>query len=458
MTKKIAFIGGGSVLWTPRLAADMFLTPSLNGSHLSLIDIDPAAANLVKKYLEKINAEIGSNWTFEVSDLEPALAGADVVVVSISTGGFEAMDKDYTIPEKYGVYHTVSDTVGPGGISRSLRNIPVFIDIARKMEKLCPDAWMLHVTNPLTQITRAVCKATTIKCVGLCHEYEISMRFMQKFLGAASRKQIDSICVGVNHFTVLKNLTCPACEDIQERMSLKNYQRFMLEQDGEMLSGTTDDELEKMVDGTDKDLRYTYNFNLYEQLGYFPAAGNAHVVENFPFYTNSPETLKEHCVRRKGVLPNRPERKQNRTQEILDMTEGRKEFEGIHERSHEMLCDAVESLLTGNPNRIIAALPNHGQISNLPQDAVVETWAMASLCGVNPVLSGEVPTQYLGFMQQIVAEQELTVEAALTGDFDLVVKAMYASPMLHRKDQAADLAAELIAAHKIWLPQFNWSS
>jgi galacturan 1,4-alpha-galacturonidase len=455
MTKKIAFIGGGSVLWTPRLVQDMFMKESLKGSHLCLIDIDQEAAELVKKYLEKINNLIGCGWTFEVSELEPALDKADVVIVSISTGGFEAMDKDYSIPEKYGVYHTVSDTVGPGGISRVLRNIPIFIDIARKMEKLCPAAWMLHVTNPLTQITRAVCKATSIKCAGLCHEYEISMRFLMEFLGAESRDEIDSIAVGVNHFTVLKDLVCPACDDISERMSLKKYKRFMLEKDGEMLSGTTDDELEKMIAGSDKILRYQYNFELYEQLGYFPAAGSAHIAENFPFYVNDPKALKEHGVYRKGVLPKRPENKGKRAQKILDMLEGREELEDIQKASHEMLANAVESLLTGKPNRIIAALPNQGQISNLPNDAVVETWAITSLCGINPVMSGEIPLEYYGFMQQIVTEQEFAVEAALTGDFDIAVKAVFASPMLHYKDQAEKLTAELIEANKQWLPQFE---
>jgi galacturan 1,4-alpha-galacturonidase len=455
MSKKIAFIGGGSVLWTPQLVADMFLTPSLDGSCLSLIDIDQDAAELVRKYLVKLNRAIETNWTIETSELDAGLDGADVVIVSISTGGFEAMNNDYTIPEKYGVYHTVSDTVGPGGISRTLRNVPVFVDIARRMERLCPKAWLLHVTNPLTQITRCVCKATSIKCAGLCHEYEIAMHFLQEFLGAELRREIDSLCVGVNHFTVLKDLTCPSCEDISSRMTMVNYQRFMLENDGKtMFSGTTDDELEKMIADTDKVFRYAYNFELYEKLGYFPAAGSAHVAENFPFYANDPAALKQHQIYRKGILPKRQENKQKRTQEVIDMVDGSEAFKNVDKRSHEMLCDAVESLLTGIPNRIIAALPNNGQISNLPYDAVVETWAMTSLAGINPVMSGEVPQVYHGFMQQVIVEQELAVEAALTGNFDTVVKAMFASPMLHCKDKAKNLATELIVANKQWLPQF----
>jgi alpha-galactosidase/6-phospho-beta-glucosidase family protein len=130
-------------------------------------------------------------------------------------------------------------------------------------------------------------------------------------------------------------------------------------------------------------------------------------------------------------------------------------LEKINERSQEMLCDAVESLLVGVPNRIIAAMPNLGQIGNLPRQAVVETWAQASRSGIYPVLSGDIPETYRGFMQQIVDEQELAVDAALSGDFRKVVQAMFVSPLLHRKEDAEKLAAELIAANKPWLPQFK---
>ncbi len=455
MSFKIAFIGGGSVLWTPRLATDLFLVKGLKGSKLCLVDIDRDAAELLKRYLDKVNAELGCKWSVDVCELDAALDGADCVIASISTGGFETMHNDYTIPEKYGVYHTVSDTVGPGGISRVLRNVPVFIDFARRMERLCPNAWLLHVTNPLTQITRAVSKASSIKCVGLCHEYIIAMHLLKEFFGVKKIEDIDSICVGVNHFTILKDIACKGVADIQSRMTLKKYMQFELKKDGKWKSGTTDDQLEKIVATQGKVYRYAFNFWMYEQLGGFPAAGSAHVGENFPFFNNNPDILKKYGIYRKGVLPQRPANKQERRDKVVAMLEGREPLEKINERSQEMLCDAVESLLVGVPNRIIAAMPNLGQIGNLPRQAVVETWAQASRSGIYPVLSGDIPETYRGFMQQIVDEQELAVDAALSGDFRKVVQAMFVSPLLHRKEDAEKLAAELIAANKPWLPQFK---
>lgn len=165
---KIVMIGGGSVLWTPRLGCDLFLEPALDGAELCLVDIDPLAVKRTAACLRAAVSQHGLHWKIRVADLDTALKKADLVLVSISTGGFDAMMNDYSIPERFGIYHTVGDTVGPGGISRALRNIPVFTGIARQDEPSLPDAWMLHVTNPLTQLTRAVEKTGLVRTAGLC--------------------------------------------------------------------------------------------------------------------------------------------------------------------------------------------------------------------------------------------------------------------------------------------------
>ena len=146
---KIVMIGGGSVLWTPRLGCDLLLEGALDGSELVLVDIDRTAAERTAAYLETAVKQHALHWKIRVSGLAAALKNADLVLVSISTGGFEAMMHDYSIPEKYGIFHTVGDTVGPGGISRALRNIPVFLELAAEMNRLCPDAWMNCKTKRL---------------------------------------------------------------------------------------------------------------------------------------------------------------------------------------------------------------------------------------------------------------------------------------------------------------------
>ena len=453
MSAKIVFLGGGSVNWTPRLVVDLFLEDSLQGSQLNLVDIDAQALDLVTRYLRRANEQLGCRWNLAATkNLDEALDGADVVFVSISTGGFEAMDRDYRIPEKYGVFHTVGDTVGAGGISRSLRNIPVFLDIAAQMEKHCPDAWMLHVTNPLTQLTRAVARETTIKVAGFCHEYAGTMVRLRDFFGLElyDSQSIDCLCRGVNHFTFLSDLAVKGIDDPQARMTVANYLDYWGKRKGVVRTGTTDDDLQPIDAGKTHPTLYL-NFYLYERYGLFPLAVCKHVCESLPYFNSSEEILDKFHLGRKGVLPMRQGNKDRATRRIRTALEENQPIMELKQRSNESFCDVMVSLTAGVPRRVIAALPNIGQIDNLPRQAVVETWAMASRSGVHPVASGSVPMAQKAFLEQIIAEQELTVEAAVTGDRKMLEQALFASPSLHDKSGVADLAGELLAANDIFI-------
>ena len=451
MSCKIVMIGGGSYSWTPHLAKDLFLRESLDGSELVLVDIVPEAANDLRRYCELIAERIGCRWKIAVADIEDALTGADYVCVTISTGGLAAMDLDYRIPEEFGIYHTVADTVGPGGISRTLRNVPVFVEFARKMERLCPDAWMIHVTNPLTQLTRAVCKTSSIKCVGLCHGFSGSMSFLAQYFGV-DYEDVDALCVGVNHYTWLKHITCKG-RPAAHRLSMKQYLEYEEKKEGPLVTGTTDDEIDKAL-GMCEGLHRYLSFELFERFGVFPTLSCAHHAENLSFYLNDWDCIRKHRIRRKGVLPCRKDGYAEAQQKIRDIVSGKREPDEL-KLSRETFSEILESLHTGRASRVIVAMPNEGQVSNLPKDVVVETWAMASASGVFPVLSGPVPHPLAGMMQLIVDEQECSVEAALTGDRRKVVQALAVSPMVQNKDCVEELADRILAAHKDLLPQFK---
>ncbi len=452
MSCRVVLVGGGSYSWTPRLATDLFLKEGLHGGTLVLVDKDPEAVELLRRYATLLSEKIGTGWRVEVAALEPALEGADAVCISISTGDLDAMQLDYSIPEAFGVYHTVADTMGPGGISRSLRNIPVFLDIARKMERICPDTWLIHVTNPLNQLTRVVAKETAIKCAGLCHGYAGTVAFLATFLGAEI-DEIDAVSVGVNHGTWLKEITVKGAPVDTSRVTVSDYMRFEAAREGPIETGTTDDEIEAMFPA-DTSLSYLLPFELFETLGVYPVGSAPHVAENFPFYLNDLETIRKHRIRRKGVLPMRRVGKESRKQQILDVLEGRKELESF-KASREDFSSVVESLHTGKPSRVMATMANAGQITNLPPGVAVETWATVNRDGVTPADSGEVPASVLGILQPVIAEMELTVEAAIEGDRAKAAQAIYVSPMMHQKDRAVELVDRLIEATKEYLPQFG---
>ena len=447
MSWKIAVIGGGSVLWMPRLGCDMFLEDSLDGSELVLVDIDPAAAKLVQSYLQECVRVLDKKWKITIASEDDALKNADCVVVSISTGGFEAMDKDYTTPEQFGVYHSVSDTTGPGGIFRTLRNAPVFLKLAEKMAKLCPNAWMVHVTNPLSQLTRIVNASGLVRCCGLCHEVAGQLHQLQGFLGITDPNDLDANVVGVNHFTIFTELYSRTVKDPMAKIKLADYMQYRA---GELGSGTVDD---LVVKGGYDEFPLYLNFYLKEILGVYPAAGTVHIAENFPRFFNDNELYKKFYLYRKGVLPVRPNNKQAIVERLQKTLADKEVPRETANRSREMLCDVLVGLLTGEKRRVIATLPNAGQIGNLPREASVETWASVSLDTITPVLSGNIPMSCYGFMASVVAEQELTIQAALTKDRSLVRQALFASPLFHEKERVDELMNAMFDAEKEWI---NW--
>ncbi|MFA5688748.1 MAG: hypothetical protein WC959_06340 [Kiritimatiellales bacterium] len=452
MSIKTVIIGGGSVNWTPKLAQDLFLREGLTGSELVLVDTDPDALALMVRYCSKLAELFETGWRVKSGALAEALDGADTVCLSISTGGLEAMQLDYEIPESFGIYHTVGDTTGPGGIARTLRNVPVFLEIAREMEKRCPNAWMVHVTNPLNQLTRAVTAYTSIKTVGLCHNYASTMAFLATFFDV-SVEDIQATCVGLNHATWLTGISVKGQAINPEKMTVEAYLEFeALNKNRFIASNTTDDDIEEMIGS--KIVSRLLSFNLYELFGAFPVGGVSHVAENFPFFLNEPEVMRHYAIHRKGVIPQRIGFREYNLKKVIDRLEGHSPWPE-RSLSAEEYSAVVESLHTGKISRVMATLPNTGQVSNLPAGVSVETWAMVDSLGVHPLQSGEIPAALLGIMMSIVMEIELSVEAAVSGSFNKVKQALFTSPMLYRKNCVDSLAARLIDAHRAYLPQFN---
>ncbi|GAG36968.1 unnamed protein product, partial [marine sediment metagenome] len=209
----------------------------------------------------------------KTTDTDRALDGADFVLVTISTGGLKAMRPDLEIPEKYDIRHTVGDTVGPGGWSRAVRNIPVFHDFARRMKRLCPDAWMLNFSNPLTVLTRVPHKCFGIKTVGMCPGVEGHVRTLASLAGLSRDARLDYTVTGIDHGSWLTRL-CADGVDVLERLKETGYCR-------------SDDKIPQTVK-TDDPLMTTCSsraiFAVWREIGYLPALNDRHAVENWPWF------------------------------------------------------------------------------------------------------------------------------------------------------------------------------
>src|SRR5260370_34387635 len=207
MNPRITVVGGGSTHWTPRFLSDFANTPSLHDADVTLVDIDADSLPRmldVADHIAKCRPGIGLTAS-ATTDLDEGLDSADYVVTAFSVGGFDSMRHDLEIPARYGIRQPVGDSVGPGGISRALRSIPVLVNIARAVERRCPNALLLNVTNPLSALCRAVTRETGVQTVGLCNEV-VGLQFVTSLLLDADLRHVDPVVAGVNHLPLVTAL------------------------------------------------------------------------------------------------------------------------------------------------------------------------------------------------------------------------------------------------------------
>jgi len=436
---KICFIGGGSYNWMPKLLGDLALTPDLEGT-VVLQDINPAALDDIERYGRKAMASAGSNFAIETTtDLDRGLDGAEFVVVTITTGALDTMRLDLAIPEKYGIYQSVGDTVGPGGLSRALRNVPVMVGLAQAMERRCPNAWMLNLTNPMTVLTRVVGLTSRVKVVGLCHElFGVRGALIRMFGGDV--EDFEWRVAGVNHLIWLLDMT------IRGQDGLQMVRDFVRDGRTVPLPPGRGEWHEPFVD------RWKLKLELFDLYGALPAAGDRHLAEFFPYFlTDAAHRGADYGVQL-TTIPHRQQQVATARAQVLDAIET--DLPPLA-RSPEATADIVSAVANGRSVRTIVNLPNTGQIDNLPRGAVVETLAEITSAGAHPLTVGALPAGVLGTLQPHVTNQELIAQAALEGDRRLALQAMVNDPLVGNLEVARHLLDDLLAAHADYLPQFR---
>jgi len=420
---KIVIIGGGSFLWSPTIIKDIVLTKDLSGSTITLMDIDPKALHIMLKLGEKIVEKAGEDFKIEgTTDRREALQGADYVILTISTGGLEAMRHDLEIPQKYGVYQSVGDTTGPGGVSRALRNIPVVVNIAKDMEDLCPDAWLINFTNPMTTLCRAINKTTKIKTIGLCHGLFGTLHMLQKIFNVELR-DIQAKVGGINHFIWILDLRVKGEDGYP---LLRDY----VDRHGVSISPV--------------------GLRLFQAFGYLPAPQDRHIAEFFPYFlTEEAEAGKKYGVSL-TTISDRLRSRARIEEDVMKMLSGEKPIEMT--MSQEAASSIISALANRREEIHIMNLPNRGQIANLPMDTVVETFGVVSVSGAHGIAVGKLPKGILNTVYPHVIKNELTVEAALTGDKQLALQAMLTDPLVRNFENAEKMLDELLRANEKYLP------
>ncbi len=434
---RITFIGAGSLGFTRGLVRDILTFPLLRGSTIVLMDINRERLDFAQRTVERI-IEAGNYPAKLVAtmDRKKALKGADAVLTTILVGGTNVWKHDILVPNKYGVSTCIGDTRGPSGIFRALRTIPVMVGIARDMEKLCPNAILLNYTNPMARLCRAIQRESFIKVSGLCHSVQGTARMLAGWCGVPFDELVYT-SAGQNHLSWLVKL---------EHRGKDLYPR-----------------LRRAVIANKKIRNHEQVRNeMFLQLGYYVTESSGHNSEYNWWFRKRPDLVEKYCTHGTGWNP-------GKESYILegytrrDKTWNKIVKDGLKapvrlERGHEYAASIINAWMGGELFEFNGNVPNGGLIDNLPPDCCVEVPVVASRRGFNAIHVGPLPPQCAALNNVTVASEEMAVEAALTGDPEMVYHAICYDPLTAAVLSLAEIrkmVREMFKKSKEYLPQFR---
>ncbi|MFB6075377.1 MAG: glycoside hydrolase family 4 [Haloarculaceae archaeon] len=451
----ITYVGGGSREWAPKLVQDLALS-NIDGE-VRLYDLDDEAAARNARFGNWVQEKTAAtaDWTYEAyADRDAALAGADVVVTSTQFDPAETFVHDLDIPREYGIYGAVAATIGPGGIFRAMRTIPLYRELAAAVREQCPDAWVCNFTNPVHFVTRALYdEFPAINAVGLCHEVlgtrsHLAALAEEHLDVAANRDDIDVNVKGINHFTWIDEATCrgvdlwPLLEDLVDS---ERATRSFTPADLADVSPFVDNQ--------------QVTWELFRRFGLFPAAGDRHLVEYAPwFLSGGKEALNRWGVKRTGSdyrAKHWTPADSEQTTDVDAWMRGDAAFELA--ASDEVFADILAALAGGEPFVTNVNLPNAGQVAGIEAGAVVETNALVRGGEVRPLTAGGFPRPVRTQIETHVDTIETVIEASRSGDVDAAFEAFLNDPQVRtlQTDDARELFAELAAAESAYLDDWD---
>ncbi|MBQ9611920.1 MAG: alpha-glucosidase/alpha-galactosidase [Lachnospiraceae bacterium] len=452
---QIAYIGGGSRGWAWTFMTDLALDDEISGV-IRLYDIDPEAAKhneVIGNHLMS-RPEAKGDWKFEtVGSLQEALTGCDFVVISILPGTFDEMESDVHLPERLGIYQTVGDTAGPGGMIRALRTIPMFVTIAEAVRDYAPDCWVINYTNPMSLCVKTLYETfPQIKAFGCCHEVfgtQKALRGIYEFQTGDKVEDWHDVhvnVVGINHFTWFSEASCHGKDlfPILRDYMAQHFEEGFEEADDNWMNSVFN-------------CAHRVKMDLFRRYGWIGAAGDRHLAEFMPGdeYLKDPDTAHSWKFGLTSVAW-RKEDLQRRLARSERLYRGEEEIE-LKPTGEEgiLLIKALCGLtrVVSNVNVPNSAL----QISNLPANAIVETNAVFSRDSIHPIAAGEAIADVKELLMPHIENHERIYKAATTCDRALVVEAFLHDPIVKGHHcsprQIAELVDDMIDNTIAYLPE-----
>ena len=421
---KIVLIGAGS-LFGPRILGDAMQMPRLYGSEIVLVDIDPIALDRTYEFACTINEISGANYNVsKFTNRCDALPGASYVINSFAMGRDSLWQKDWEIPLRHGIKHVLGENGGPGGLSHTLRNVPILLDICRDIEQLCPEALLLNFTNPESRMCMAVAQNSRVEAIGLCHGFGMIRERLAEILNR-SADDIETQAGGLNHFTWIYRMW-------DKHSGVDLYPELRSAYAGGKVG------------------RIPMSLYLMERFGMLPSPSDDHIGEYLSYaweFTGLEGfDFDDWHEKRQDIYTD--------LERIIQREKTPEEF--LTKRSGELAFDIIAGLEAGVPCQLPAVnVINKGTIPNLPDDAIVEVPATVDGDGVYSTKLPALPDVISAMCHQQIAVQRLSVMAAVEGNRPRALEALLLDPVIDSAKAAEAVLDELLETHKEYLPLFD---
>jgi len=445
---KITMLGAGSG-FTPRLLNDVLRIPGQQGGTIGLVDIDGSRLRTMRRLVAKLLESLGvRNWKIAASeDRTKVLPGSDYIVNCIEVSGVDCVRFDNDIPAKYGVDQCIGDTIGPGGLFKALRTIPVWLEVLRDAERLCPNALVLNYTNPMNMLCLAAGRASSMQVVGLCHSVQGTSHLLARRAGVPI-PEMEWECAGINHLAWFTKL----------RHNGENLYPILMKKAEEDLAGRPSNK---------EDADDLVRKQMMLHFGAFITESSGHLSEYLPYYRKRKDLIEAFCA--KGgydggssfYANNWPQWRKNADNQRRSMLRGDTPIEW--ERSWEYASWIIEAREKDSPHRIHGNVMNgvNGAaplVSNLPVSGCVEVACMVDRNGINPTRYGALPPQMAALCISNMNVFELGVKAVLERSKEAAIHALSLDPLTAAVCGLDDIKAmtlELFEAEKQFLPGYR---
>ena len=464
---KITMLGAGSG-FTPRLVSDILQTPGEAGGTIALVDIDSSRLTTMMKVVRKLLAKLGkTKWKVQAStNRREVLAGSHYIVNCIEVSGLDCVRFDNDIPLKYGVDQCIGDTIGPGGLFKALRTVPIFLEVLRDAERLCPEAIILNYTNPMNMMCLAAARTSVLPVVGLCHSVQGTSKLLARF-AEIPYNEMEWECAGINHlawFTTLRHNGKDLYPALKRKfageiaMGHREFRNGLVRIDAlDPRKAKEGEALTKTTDLVRKDMCLHF--------GAFITESSGHLSEYLPYYRKSENGRRflrpDYDGGSRFYASNWPDWRKAADNERTALLRGTRPMDW--KRSWEYASWIIEAREKNVPFCIHGNVMNQTAgggrlITNLPQDGCVEVACFVDRNGIQPTRHGALPPQMAALCASNMAVFDLGATAAIERSKEAAVHALLLDPLcaaVCSPSEIKSMALELFRAEKEFLPGYR---